>query len=148
MGGYQSELEEIWAARGGNKPGPDVTETLKSVRGSDLFFALYELDQLLGDNDASFKNAAKALLEHEILDRHLHHNAAWRPPIERSTDESLVGMVSAAIDMGLSREAAYSNAAAHGGVKAASFQAAIKQVKRMFEKSGQMPLPRKSSDKS
>lgn len=142
--GYQAGLEKIWGEKGG--AGPEILSG-PQIEAKRLYWQLFELSLYFEGIDDRFANAAAALLEHRIVDKHTNFNRNWKDPYRAQDYVAVHAFVEDLMNKeGMSEERACAHVAAYAPVRAASFKAAVKQAKRIYKEVGNLSTPEMSND--
>jgi hypothetical protein len=137
MSSYLAELEDAWRR---NRQRDKHRRSLirpKSLRGRDLVTELGRL--YVTTKDPRFENAIFALFDRDIIDSKLNFTR-WQPPeyveIDAKRDKMLATIISKLISNGKSVRRACAECAATTGHRAASFDAAVKDLQKLHAKLG------------
>jgi hypothetical protein len=130
---YLTALESSWRK---NKMRPEKElRRPKSLRGRDV---VYELERLfVMTKDPRFEAAICALFHHRAIDEKLNFTR-WRPPSYEKLDVKKNAMMAAFISKlvsdGKSLRRACAECAAFTGHQASSFNAAVKDLEKLYSK--------------
>jgi hypothetical protein len=131
--GYLDELEKKWRAN--KQKANNGLARPKTLRGRDFVNELARLAVLTGDD--RFDDAGRALFDNDIIDSKLNFRR-WRAPAYAKIDEEhdliISKFVAYLVRDGTSTRRACAEIAATTGMESASFEAACKQVKLVYER--------------
>lgn len=137
--GYFEDFEIIW--RQNKKPWPSYPRQSRSLRGTALYNELARLSVVTNDN--RFDAAMDALHEHRIIDEDLNYTNRRPPKEQRFHDDYAAGVVEL-VNLALkaqqlrgskvSKRKAFAEIAACLGHPGNSFDAAVKDIEKLFGK--------------
>ncbi|MFW6028187.1 MAG: hypothetical protein ACOC9Q_01525 [bacterium] len=133
---YFQELEEVWWRRRRSRYGRRKQRP-SGLRGPDFVGELLRL--AVATQDKRFDDAAKALLDHGIIDKDLNFARWQRPSIQEADgilDLAYTNVISTKITFGASIWHACAETAAEFGTEGASFETAVKRLQLLYSRLG------------